>query len=88
MKNSDGNKYETLKKSLQSQYALQNNQYPKTVSKTTDVLTNHQWHDKYKLAEKQKKEKHNNNYTKKNDDGSQDGKSLTQTTEDVRNDIA
>ena len=78
-----------MKKSLQSQYALQNNQYLKTVSKTTDALTNHQWDDKYKLAEKQKKEKNNNNYnyTKKNDDKNQDGKSLTQTTEAVRNDI-
>ena len=47
LNNSDNNKYGSLKKNLQSQYALQNNQYPKTVSKMTDVLTNHQWDEKY-----------------------------------------
>ena len=55
LKNCDSNKYGSLKKSLQSQYVLQNNQYPKTSSKTTDVLTNHQWDDKYRIPDKQKK---------------------------------
>ena len=56
LKNSDGNKYGLLKKNLQAQYALQNNQYPKTISTMTDVLTNHQWDDKYKAEIKQKKD--------------------------------
>jgi hypothetical protein len=78
LKNCDGNKYGSLKRSLQSQYALGNNQYPKTVSKMTDALTNHQWDDKYKAAENKKKE-NNNTGGKNSNDTSQDGKLLAQT---------
>jgi hypothetical protein len=56
LKNCDNNKYGSLKKNLQLQYALRNNQYPKTISTTTDVLTNHQWDDKYRVTDKKKKE--------------------------------
>jgi hypothetical protein len=56
LKNSDQNKYGTLKKSLQSQYALGNDQYPITISKMTDVLTNHSWDNAYAIATKKRKE--------------------------------
>ena len=46
---------------LQSQYALQNNQYPKTISKVTDVLTNHKWDDSYKVLLMKKREQNTNN---------------------------
>ena len=45
-----------MKKNLQSQYALRNDQFPRTVSLTADVLTNHQWDDKYRITDKKKKE--------------------------------
>ena len=48
LRNSDHNKYGTLKKNLQSQYALGNNQYPGNMTKITHVLTNNSWGDKYK----------------------------------------
>ena len=56
LKNSDNNKYGMLKKSLQSQYALRNDQYPRTISLTADVMTNHQWDDKYRETDKKRKE--------------------------------
>ena len=52
LKNSDPNKYRSLNRNLQSQYALQNDQYPKTISKVTDVLTNHQWDNNYQELDK------------------------------------
>ena len=69
------------------QYTLQNNQYPKTISKTTDVLTNHQWDDKYKLADNKKKEHNVHKSSYDDDDDTQDGKSLAQTTEKDKSEI-
>ena len=79
LKNSDTNKYGSLKRSLHSQYALQNNQYPKTISKVMDVLTNHQWDDGYKTLVMKKREQ--NIVNDKNNDGKNDpgGTSLAQT---------
>ena len=88
LKNSDGNKYGLLKKNLQSQYALQNNQYPKTISTMTDVLTNHQWDDKYDKVRTEMKQKkassnsHSGSEGSNNDDDNQDGKSLAQKSPD------
>ena len=45
----------------------------------TDVLTNHQWDDKYKAADKKKKENNNSNGGRNTSDSNQDGKSLAQT---------
>ena len=45
LKNCDNDEHGSLEKNLQSQCALQNNQCPKTISETTNVLTNHQWDD-------------------------------------------
>jgi hypothetical protein len=56
LKNSDQNKYGSLKRNLQSQYALGNDQYPATVSKVTDVLTNHSWDEAYAAATKKRRE--------------------------------
>ena len=50
LRKSDNNKYGALKTNLQSQFTLQNNQYPKSINKTTYILTNHQWDDKYKFV--------------------------------------
>ena len=67
LKNSDPNKYGTLNRNLQSQYALQNDQYPKTISKVTDVLTNHQWDDDYQEIDKKIRESQRNNNKKADD---------------------
>ena len=41
LKNSDGNKYGSLKKQLQTQFALGNDQYPMSLTRVTDTLINH-----------------------------------------------
>jgi hypothetical protein len=46
--NSDNNKYGSLKRTLRTQYALQNNQYPTTMGRTNDALTNHRWDVEFK----------------------------------------
>ena len=53
---SNTNKYGLMKKNLQTQYALGNDQYLRTMSKVIDVLTNHSWDDSQKLVDKTKKE--------------------------------
>ena len=80
LRNSDSNKYGTLKRSLQSQYALQNNQYPKTVSKVTDVLTNHQWDDSYQTQEKKIKDNRRNSSQNNITNDDTNKKSLAQTS--------
>ena len=78
LKNCDTNKYGLVKKNLQSQFALGNNQYPKTLSKVTDVLTNHSWDEAWKNADKKKKDvKNTTTSTAKQEEGTL-GASLTQ----------
>ena len=56
LKNSDSNKYGLLKKNFRTQYALNNDQYPKKVSNMTDVLNSHQWDATYNENKKKKKD--------------------------------
>ena len=63
--NSDPNKYGSLLRGLASQQSLKHNQYPLTLKDAVDVLNNHKWDDKYKEAQKKKKDKSGN--SKKDD---------------------
>ena len=56
LRNSDSDKYGSLKKNFQTQYALNNDQYPKTATAVSDVLSSHQWDPTYKESQKRKKE--------------------------------
>ena len=47
MRNVDQNWYGSLMKNLSQQYSLDNNQYPKTITVATDVLSNHKLDQKY-----------------------------------------
>ena len=47
LRNSDGAKYGTVTKNLVSQFSMGTDQYPKTVTAATDVLSNHRF-DNYK----------------------------------------
>jgi hypothetical protein len=78
LKNSDPKKYGSLNRNLQSQYALQNDQYPKTISKVTDVLTNHQCDDSYQEIDKKLRESRRNN--NRNTNESENKSSLAQTS--------
>ena len=80
LRNTNSNKCGALKNNLQSQYALQNNQYPKSISKTTDVLTNHKWDDKYKLLEKKNGENSSNSSQHIKTDNDDNKRSLAQTS--------
>ena len=55
LKNSDSNKYGSLKKNFRTQYALNNDQYPKKVSSMTDVLNSHQWDATYNENKKKRR---------------------------------
>jgi len=47
MRNVDQNRYSSLMKNLSQQYSLDNDQYPKTITAATDVLSNHKLDQKY-----------------------------------------
>jgi hypothetical protein len=53
LRNSDQQKYGSLMNGLISQFSMGNNQYPKTITAATDILSNHK-HDDYKIAYKKK----------------------------------
>ena len=55
LEQSDRDKYGTLLKTLNTQHSLQNNQYPKTVSQASNILSNHRYDPEYQ--EKLKKQK-------------------------------
>ena len=55
LRNSDTRKYGSLKKGFQTQYSLNNDQYPKTVDKMYEVLQGHQWDPAYALHQKKKR---------------------------------
>ena len=56
LKNCDSNEHRTLKKNLQSQHALGDDQCPSTVSEVADVSTDHMWDEACAVALKKKKE--------------------------------
>jgi hypothetical protein len=47
IRGSDQTKYRSLTKGLVSQYSLGNDQYPKTITTATDVLSNHKLDQRY-----------------------------------------
>ena len=58
LRNSDQGKYGSLLNGLVSQFSMQNNQYPRTISDATDILSNHQhgnWKDQKKKWQQPKK---------------------------------
>jgi len=60
LKGSDQSKYGTVIKGLMSQYSLGNDQYPKTLTQATDVLSNHRIDGKYyEIREKKRQEQKN-----------------------------
>ena len=52
LRNSENNNYCSLKKNLQSQYVLGNNQFPGNMTKMTNLLTNHTWDKKDNIQHK------------------------------------
>ena len=54
LENCDKNKYGTLVNGLDSQQALGNNQYPKTIATATEVLSNHKFDQAYHDAKKRR----------------------------------
>ena len=77
MKNSHQKKYGELVSNLKEQYALGNDQYPKTLRKAVDALSNHKWDDAwFTHLEKQKnkrKSSNNNTTSEQKDDSKTDG---------------
>ena len=56
LRNSDSNKYGSLKRNFRTQYALNNDQYPRKINNMTDVLNSHQWDATYNENKKKRKE--------------------------------
>ena len=54
--NSDQKRYKTLVTGMQSQFSLQNDQYPKTLTAVGDALSNHPWDKKPSPIENKPKE--------------------------------
>ena len=59
LENCDKNKYGTLVNGLDSQQALGTNQYPTTLAKATEILSNHRFDSAY-MENKRKKNRNNN----------------------------
>ena len=55
------NKYGSISRGMQSQYSMNNDQYPRTVINVTDILTNHTWDNRTTVTRKgnQKNDKSN-----------------------------
>ena len=53
--NSDQTKYGSLIKILTTQQSLKHNQYPKTLTEASEVLTEHPWDSKYQEVKKKKR---------------------------------
>ena len=81
LKNSDDNKCGSVKKNMQSQCALDNDQCPKTLSEVTDVSMDHMWDEAHKAADMKKKEGNDRNNDDNNSSGNkkeEEGTSLAQ----------
>jgi hypothetical protein len=63
IRNSDQAKYGTVMNGLVSQFSMQNNQYPKTITAATDILSNHRFDNSGVLNKKKWSQ------SKKNEDG-------------------
>ena len=79
LRNCDDDKHGSLKKSFQTQCALNNNQCPKKTSSVSDALSSHQWdpaHD-----EKKKKRKQQRQESQQNNDNNGNGNSSNNKSE-------
>ncbi|KAL7573431.1 hypothetical protein ACA910_013750 [Epithemia clementina (nom. ined.)] len=65
MRNSDQAKYRSLTNGLVSQYSMENDQYPKTITAATDILANHR-HDNFKKRSEHGKSKEQEELDNKN----------------------
>src|SRR5210317_1239889 len=81
IKGSDPTKYGMLQKNLTSQFSLGNDQYPKTITATTDVLSNHKIDQKFY-------DKGNNNNNTYNRNRSNDNTKTNESTEDKVNETS
>jgi hypothetical protein len=72
--NSDQAKYGSLSNRLVSQFSMQNNQYPKTCTTATDILSNHRFDNRGNLSKKKW-----NNRPKKDKDENSSGKTTNKT---------
>ncbi len=74
IRNSDQAKYGSLSNGLVSQISMQNNQYPKTCTTATDILSNHRFDNRGNLTKKKW-----NNRPKKDEDENSSGKTTNET---------
>jgi hypothetical protein len=75
LRGSDQLKYGTVTQGLTSQFCLGQDQYPKTIQATIDVLTNHRWDQKHYDAQKRNRD---HRFTKEQSDPtSEDGKATS-----------
>ena len=58
LKSCNQNKYGSVLKGLANQYALGNDQYPKTITAATDVLSNHKLDQKFFDLQKKSRSAH------------------------------
>jgi hypothetical protein len=73
IRNSDQAKYGSLSNGLASQFSMQNNQYPKTCTTATDILSNHRFDNRGNLTKKKW-----NNRPKKDEDENFSGKTTNE----------
>ena len=69
LRGSDPNKYGSLVKGISSQFSLGNNQYPKTISAATDVLSNHKIDPKFYENQKKSRERSKKDRAANKEDG-------------------
>jgi hypothetical protein len=74
IRNNDQAKYGSLSNGLVSQFSMQNNQYPKTYTTATDILSNHRFDNRGNSSKKKW-----NNKPKKDEDENSSGKTTTET---------
>jgi hypothetical protein len=74
IRNSDQAKYGSLSNGLVSQFSMQNNQYPKTCTTATDILSNHRFDNRGNSTKKKW-----NNRPKKDKDENSAGKTTNDT---------
>ena len=71
IRNSDQAKYGTVMKRLVLQFSMQNNQYPKSITAVTDILSNHRFNNSGILNKKKlsKSKKNEDETSKDKEDG-------------------
>ena len=74
IRNSDQAKYGSLSNGLVSQFSMQNNQYPKTCTTATDILSNHRFDNRGKSSKKKW-----NNRPKNDEDENSSSKTTNET---------